>query len=200
MAKDILIVEDGLDERERLSKLFSDAGYGIVSCDSVAQAEDELQRGRFRLAILDIGLSDKSGSHLFNSMRRGESVSSVIILTGNPSVHLKERFMSEGALDYIVKGSPAAQNDKLLSRVKEVIGSSSTVNVEGIDLEQFLSRYVDGKSRDLFLDQDGLMPACSNCGSRSYVVSFSKSPQLPPEIQGQVMCANCAELMDPEVE
>src|SRR5437016_4051940 len=120
--KDILVVEDGRKERDRLQALFSGAGYSVVACESVGEAEKYLTQEGFRLAILDIGLSDKSGSYLFNTIKRGGRVSYIIIFTGNPSVHLKQRFIDEGAVDYIVKGSPQAKNDLLLNRITEIIG------------------------------------------------------------------------------
>ena len=63
---DILIVEDGKNERERLLNLFSERGYQVEAAETVSEAEGLLQSTSFRLAILDIGLSDKSGSHLFS--------------------------------------------------------------------------------------------------------------------------------------
>ncbi len=93
--KDILVVEDGVKERERLRNLFTKEGYKVSACESVGEAEEELKTQNFRLAILDIGLSDKSGSYLFNSIKRLNKVTYIIIFTGNPSVHLKQRFIYE---------------------------------------------------------------------------------------------------------
>ena len=77
--RDILIVEDGRHERERLESLFADAGYMVTACESVADAESALEQDQFRMAILDIGLNDKSGSYLFNSLKQDDSVSYIII-------------------------------------------------------------------------------------------------------------------------
>ena len=115
--KDILIVEDGLHERERLRKLFCEANFSVASAESVGEAEKLLSIEQFRLVILDIGLGDKSGSYLFQSIKRSGQVSFVVILTGNPSIHLKQRFLDEGAAAYIVKASAAAENEALLDRI-----------------------------------------------------------------------------------
>lgn len=198
--KDILIVEDGKAERERLQRLFKEGGYSVVACENVQEAEHSLTAELFRLAILDIGLSDKSGSYLFNTIKRGGRVPNIIIFTGNPSVHLKQRFMEEGAVDYIVKASPQAQNESFMARVKEIIGDGQPVACEGIDLESFLSRYVAASSRQLFLNMDNSVPGCKSCGSTNYQVVFSHHTQVPPEIVGQVVCAQCNKPMDPDVE
>ncbi len=197
--KDILIVEDGKQERERLQVLFADATYSVSACDSVGAAEEVLKHEEFRLAILDIGLNDKSGSLLFNTIRRGGRVSFIIIFTGNPSVHLKQRFIQEGAVDYIVKGSPQAQNEAFLSRVREVIGDPNPQKQDGLDLETFLDRYVVPTSRQLFLDADNSFPECRKCKACRYVVTFSHQAQLPPAVSGLVVCASCGNPMDPEV-
>lgn len=198
--KDILIVEDGRQERERLETLFVDAGYTVTACESVGDAESALEGDQFRMAILDIGLNDKSGSYLFNSLKQNDSVSYIIIFTGNPSVHLKQRFLDEGAIDYVVKASPQASNDQLLNRVQELLGETSSPG-EGaavLSLQEFLN-LVPEKSKQLFY-VDGDIPACTSCGANEYVVRFSHQPQMPPEVNGIVVCSGCGEAMDPEIK
>lgn len=197
--KDILIVEDGQQERERLEALFKKAGYTAIACNSVGDAENALTRDAVRLAILDIGLGDKSGSSLFNLLKRTGKAAYVIIFTGNPSVHLKQRFLEEGAADYIVKASPQAQNDTFMARVKELIGEPHIETVSGLDLEEFLSRFIPEASRQLFFDADNGFPECGGCKSRRYVVSFAHQAQMPPDVEGQVVCAQCGRVMDPEI-
>ncbi len=197
--RDILIVEDGKKDRERLEKVFTAEGYSVVACENVTDAEKHLEHDEFRLAILDIGLSDKSGSYLFGNIKRRGKVSYIIIFTGNPSVHLKQRFMDEGAVDYIVKGSPQAQNDQILARVKELLGSAEKRQHDGIDLEYFLNTHVAESSRKLFLGMDNCFPDCTKCGARKYVVTFTQKEQLPPDVTGLVVCAACGTAMDPTV-
>jgi len=198
--KDILIVEDGRQERERLEKLFSGAGYSVVASESVGEAERHLEKERFRLAILDIGLTDKSGSYLFHMIKKAGRAGDIIIFTGNPSVHLKQRFIEEGAVDYIVKATSEAQNETFLARIKEIIGEPHGVSCEGIELRTFLEKYIADTSRQLFLDMDNSFPKCAACGGQNYLVSFSHQTQMPPEIAGLVVCAACGKPMDPEIE
>lgn len=198
--KDILIVEDGKPERERLEKLFSSSGYSVSAFETVGEAEQCLRHEEFRLAVLDIGLADKSGSYLFSSIKRQKRVAFVVIFTGNPSVHLKQRFLEEGAVDYIVKGSPQAQNDAFVARVREIIGEAHMAQRSGIALEEFLAKYVLETSRQLFLDMQNAVPECAACGGRSYLVTFSHQAQVPPVIHGQVICAACGKQMDPEIK
>lgn len=197
--KDILIVEDGIKERERLKLLFVNAGYSVTACETVTEAEETLKNNSFRLAILDIGLSDKSGSYLFNTIKRISKVNFIIIFTGNPSVHLKQRFIDEGATDYIVKASAEAQNERFLGRVTEIIGKAEKENYEGIDLPEFLSKYVNSASKKLFYDSGDKLTNCKNCGSNEYKVIFNHKTQMPPDISGQVICVACKAVMDPDI-
>ncbi|MFM1849034.1 MAG: hypothetical protein RL417_2508 [Pseudomonadota bacterium] len=197
--KDILIVEDGSQERERLVKLFTSEGYSVHGCESVKDAEESLRNDSFRLAILDIGLNDKSGSFLFGVIKRSGRVPYVVIFTGNPSVHLKQRFMEEGAVDYIVKGSPQAQSESFLNRVREILGVGQGSRVEGAPLEDFLRAHIAEASRNLFLESDNSLPACAGCSSKNYVVTFARRPQVPPELIGDVLCAVCGAPMDPKI-
>lgn len=197
--RDILIVEDGQRERERLAQLFTAANYRVAACEGVAEAERELQSSPFRLAFLDIGLSDRSGSYLFNSIRRTGRVERIIIFTGNPSVHLKQRFLDEGATDYLVKGSPAAGDEQLLRRVQDLLGAPEARPRSGIELATFLSTYLTPQSARLFLDQNDNLPECGRCGASEYLVVFDHCPQMPPDLHGQVICKMCGQPMDPEV-
>ncbi len=196
---DILVVEDNEKERERLVRMCKQAHYSVLACASAAEAENALGVHTFRLAFLDIGLSDKSGSHVFSLARRSGKIAHVIIFTGNPSVHLKQRLLAEGAADYIIKGTPQARNEELLGRIRALIGESQEDVVEGIPLDQFLLRHIPEHSRGLFLSADNALPTCSTCGAAGYTVTFAQQAQLPPEVKGLVVCANCGHPFNPEV-
>lgn len=197
--RDIIIVEDGLHERERLQKVFSEAGFSVSTAESAKEAESLIERELFRLAVLDIGLGDKSGSHLFELIKRSNKISYVIILTGNPSTHLKQRFLDEGAVAYLVKGSQAASNNSLLDLVRSLLGSGEAKVTSGIPLSEFLNLYVDDSSRELFFDKEKQLAPCPHCKSKEYLVSFSHKTQLPPIVEGRVICAQCHKELDPQI-
>lgn len=196
---DILIVEDGLHERERLAKLFAGAHFTVSSAESVQEAERLLALESFRLTVLDIGLGDKSGSYLFEQLKRSNQVPYIVVLTGNPSVHLKQRFLDEGAAAYVVKASQAAENDSLLDLVRSLLGESEGDITQGIPLADFLRAYVNEASRELFLDEQGELAPCAHCGEREFTVSFGHRTQLPPMVEGRVICSRCRMEMDPKV-
>ena len=197
--RDILIVEDGLHERQRLEKLFRGARFSVYAAEDVQEAERLIKIEAFRLVILDIGLGDKSGSLLFEQLIRSNKSPFIIILTGNPSIHLKQRFLEQGAYAYIVKASPPAESEALLELVGSLLGKPRSDVLSGIPLKDFLQLYISPESKDLFLDQNHEIPACQGCGQRDYVVMFSHRAQIPPVVEGKVICAGCRRELDLEV-
>ena len=197
---DILIVEDRAQEREALVKCFSKEGFSVQSVRSAGEAEQCLLTEKFRLAVLDIGLGDRSGTHVFDVMIKESRVASIIILTGNPSVHLKQRFLERGADKYIVKGSREAASGALIQTAKSLLEESSVSLINGIDLKSFLLNHLPAESRSFFLDPLGDLPACSSCGENNYIVIFSHKIQLPPLIEGRAECEHCGTVLDPKLE
>lgn len=197
--RDILIVEDGLHERQRLEKLFRAAGFSVHAAEDVQEAERLIKIESFRLVVLDIGLGDKSGSLLFDQLIRSGQPPFIVILTGNPSIHLKQRFLDQGAYAYIVKASPAAESEALLDLIASLLGTPRSDALTGIPLKDFLQLYIAPASRDLFLDQNRDIPPCQGCGQREYLVTFYHRAQIPPLVEGKVICAGCRRELDLEV-
>lgn len=197
--EDVLIVEDGQAERERLRDLFNSAGYRVIACSTVSEAEKVLEAAEFKIAFFDIGLNDRSGSYLFSSVKKSGRIANIIIYTGNPSGHLRQRFQREGASDYIVKGSSQATSERLLERVSELIGEPQESCFSGVELTKFLKEHIPAKSWLMFFDSDSKVPPCGKCGAKEYLVTFAQQPQVPPQINGLVICSLCGQPMDPEV-
>lgn len=128
--QDILIVEDSPIERNRLEGLFCGAGFSVSAAESVQEAEALLESSQFRLAVLDVGLGDKSGSYLFESLVRSGEISFIVIFTGNPSVHLKQRFLDAGAVSYVAKASTAASSENFLHLVYSLLGAPAVAERE----------------------------------------------------------------------
>jgi DNA-binding NtrC family response regulator len=198
---DILIVEDGVIERERLQNLFSSAGYSVRTADNFDSADRLLSVEACRLCILDIGLSDRSGSLLFEKFNSLKQRPIVIVLTGNPSVHLKRSLIEQGASDFIVKASPQAENDRLLENVRSKLGDPrpQATSKSAIALPDFIKNFVMEKSKELFLNSNLEVAECISCGGTNIEVTFSHKLQVPPVVEGLIRCSDCGAVYDPEV-
>ena len=199
--KDILIVEDGKQEQMRLLQLATDSQYTASAVGGVEQALEEIRNQRYRLVVLDLGLEDQSGLHLFRTLQELPQVPQVLVLTGNPSTHLKQRFLDEGAVGYIYKGSQAASNESLAEIFNSVLSNAVDEQVptyRELSLTEFLRDFVTPASKELFFQQGDELPKCS-CGGSDYRIIFSHRTQLPPLIEGQVCCVECGALLDVEL-
>jgi len=125
---DILVIEDRKIEREHLVSIFKKKGYSIKSADSIKSAKTLLEKSLYRLALIDLGLADGAGSPVFEMVNESEKVDYILILTGNPSPHLKQRFLDQGAAGYIVKGTKDASSDSLKQQVESILGGPINKN------------------------------------------------------------------------
>lgn len=199
--KDILIVEDGKQEQLRLLRLAAAANYSAKAVGGVEEATKEINNERYRLIILDLGLEDQSGLHLFRRLQELSHPPQVIVLTGNPSTHLKQRFLDEGVIAYLYKGTQAASNDSISEILLSVLSDEATasdISYREMGLTEFLRDFVTAASRELFYQQGSVLPKCQ-CGASEYKVVFSHCTQLPPVIEGQVCCVECGSLLDVEL-
>lgn len=102
-ASKLLVVEDeknvGLTLVERLKK----ENFQVTWATTAAQALAEVDREKFDLALLDVGLPDGSGFSVADHLRTVQPQTAIIFLTafGNPEDRV--RGLELGAEDYVVK-------------------------------------------------------------------------------------------------
>jgi DNA-binding response OmpR family regulator len=158
----ILVVEDernvGLTLVERLRK----EGMEVAWSRTGAEAEIEIGRRRFDLALLDVGLPDKTGFEVATVLRSKEPSTAIIFLTafGNPEDRI--RGLELGAEDYVVK--PFHLRELLLRiqnglrRANHLSRGSSRVTIgrATVDFSRFEAT-VDGKAQSLTHKESALL-------------------------------------------
>ena len=82
--KSILVVEDVPDERNFLTTLLEDAGYGVTEAADGEEAIAKIEASRPDLITLDITMPEKSGVAVYRRIKEEESLKDipVIIVTG----------------------------------------------------------------------------------------------------------------------
>jgi CheY-like chemotaxis protein len=65
----VLVVDDDADNREMLAMVLQHSGAVVATADSAAEALRVLERERFQVLILDIGLPDEDGYGLLRKVR-----------------------------------------------------------------------------------------------------------------------------------
>jgi len=106
----VLVIEDQPNWREVLSSLLEDE-YEVTSAGSYIEAVRAILKRKtpFALALIDIRLDDRDsqneeGLKLFRKLRELSVPTSVIIVTGYPTIRTTKEALKElGALDYILK-------------------------------------------------------------------------------------------------
>ncbi len=112
----LLIAEDEAPIANLLRTALTDAGYACVTAADGVAAADELERGSFDLAVLDIMLPGADGYELLDYCKALDVP--VIFLTAKGALADRVRGLRLGAEDYIVKPFELME---LLARVESVL-------------------------------------------------------------------------------
>lgn len=101
----ILVVEDSLPDIVLIRKLFkriSDQIQTIVA-ERVADAEQELLRGKFDAVVSDLSLPDCQGVETVQRLHKAGGNTPLIVLTMTDDEKLGSELIAHGAADYLVK-------------------------------------------------------------------------------------------------
>ncbi|MDR0875358.1 MAG: response regulator transcription factor [Clostridiales Family XIII bacterium] len=99
----ILCVEDERSVLENNRKAFADAGYGVLTAETLAQARQRLSEQTPDGIVLDIMLPDGLGLELLTELREQGSKIPVILLTAWDKPYDVARGLRAGANDYLSK-------------------------------------------------------------------------------------------------
>ena len=102
--KKILVVDDYLPTRRLiLDALDQYSQYEVHEAENGEKALELFQKENYDLVISDIMMPGMSGMDLLNRIREKNSSSSVIMITGNPTVDLTVTAIKKGAVDFLTK-------------------------------------------------------------------------------------------------
>ena len=100
----LLVVEDDPTLRGGLGRLLDRWGYAVEMAGAAAEALAWLERERFDLVLLDLGLPDGDGLAVCRQLRRlGSHQPMVLMLTARDSARHNVEGFDSGADDYVVK-------------------------------------------------------------------------------------------------
>jgi DNA-binding response OmpR family regulator len=114
----LLLVEDDPMVGQLLETALREAGYAVELCEDAECASLAMRAQSFSAVVLDIGLPDKSGLDLLQSMRRARSEVPVLILSARIAPPDRVLGLDLGADDYMVKPFDL---DELLARLRSII-------------------------------------------------------------------------------
>lgn len=99
----LLMVEDDANVAVTLGDRLRASGFAVTHAASVADALDILQRRRFDLALLDVGLPDGKGFDIARRLRETSPATSIVFLTAYGTPEDRIHGLELGADDYVTK-------------------------------------------------------------------------------------------------
>lgn len=154
--KRILIAEDATRIASFISKGLTAKGYLVSHVADGAEVTPTLNKGKFDLLVLDIGLPNKDGLEILEELRGTGNEIPVIVLTARDSIDATLASFQGGADDFMPK---PFSFDELVARIERRIrkGSSNTslapdssLSIGSVTLD-LLSRQVSSGSKEFEL-------------------------------------------------
>ena len=121
MNKSLLVVDDDLPFRERLSRSMEKKGFEVDSADSFASAVEIIEKQNYDYAIVDMRLTDDSGLELIKKMQIKSPGTKSLLLTGYGNIATAVAAIKSGAIDYLPKPAEVDQIYDALTNSKEVL-------------------------------------------------------------------------------
>lgn len=115
----LLIVDDDLHLRERLSRTMARKGFEVTSADSISQTRLCLRQHSFDYAILDLKLGDGYGLDLVEDIKASNPTIRIIILTGYGNIATAVAAIKHGAVDYLPKPADADEIERALKNMTD---------------------------------------------------------------------------------
>ena len=121
MNKSLLVVDDDLPFRERLSRSMEKKGFEVDSADSFSSAVEIIEKQKFDYAIVDMRLTDGSGLELIKKLQIKSPGTKSLLLTGYGNIATAVAAIKTGAIDYLPKPAEVDQIYDALTNSKEVL-------------------------------------------------------------------------------
>jgi DNA-binding response OmpR family regulator len=114
----ILVIEDDILVRRVITDLLKNKEYDVDSAESGEDGIALVKKSSYDAILLDINLPGIDGIETLRRIKTAKPDSSVIMLTGDPTLETIKDAMKIGAVDYLAK---TTDPDKLNSVIKKAI-------------------------------------------------------------------------------
>ena len=121
MNMSLLVVDDDLPFRERLSRSMEKKGFNVESAESFTLASQIIETKHYDYAIVDMRLSDGSGLELIKIIQSKSPGTKSLLLTGYGNIATAVAAIKSGAIDYLPKPAEIDQIYDALTNSKEVL-------------------------------------------------------------------------------
>jgi two-component system response regulator RegA len=105
--RSLLVLDDDLALRTRLSRALEQRGFDVRMAAGVAEALELVKASAPAFAVLDMRLDDGTGLKVVQAIRDARPDSRVIMLTGYGNIATAVAAVKAGAVDYLAKPADA---------------------------------------------------------------------------------------------
>ena len=121
MNKFLLIVDDDLPFRDRLSKSMEKKGFNVESYSDYKSTTNGIKEKNFDYAIVDMRLEDGSGLELIKLIKSANPSTRSLLLTGYGNIATAVAAIKSGAIDYLPKPAEINQIYEALTTSKDIL-------------------------------------------------------------------------------
>tara|TARA_A100001015_G_scaffold272479_1_gene327083 strand:- start:1055 stop:1582 length:528 start_codon:yes stop_codon:yes gene_type:complete len=121
MIRKLLIVDDDLPFRERLSRSLEKKGFNVQSSPSFNESIKMVNESSFDFAVVDMRLEDGSGLELVKQIQKISPQTKSLLLTGYGNIATAVAAIKSGAIDYLPKPAEIDQIYDALTNSKEIL-------------------------------------------------------------------------------
>ena len=117
----LLIVDDDLPFRERLSRSMEKKGFDVVSSPNFKESVTKVNETKFDFAVVDMRLEDGSGLELVKEIQKISPETKSLLLTGYGNIATAVAAIKSGAIDYLPKPAEIDQIYDALTNSEETL-------------------------------------------------------------------------------
>ena len=121
MSKNLLIVDDDLPFRDRLSKSMMKKGFFVEAFSNTKSTTERIKEKKFDFAIVDMRLEDGSGLELIKLIKSLNPSTRSLLLTGYGNIATAVAAIKSGAIDYLPKPAEIDQIYEALISSKDIL-------------------------------------------------------------------------------
>ena len=121
MKKDLLIVDDDLPFRERLSKSMEKKGFNVESFSDSKSTSMRIKEKNFDYAIVDMRLNDGPGLELIKQIKSLSPNTRSLLLTGYGNIATAVAAIKSGAIDHLPKPAEIDQIYEALTSSQQIL-------------------------------------------------------------------------------
>ncbi|MGO8766840.1 MAG: sigma-54-dependent transcriptional regulator [Limisphaerales bacterium] len=137
----IIVLEDDEIVRRNLETQLRNRRYDVAAAETIAEAQDYLNRDNFDMIFLDVRLPDGDGTELLKSLQLRPQKPLTVVMSGFGTVESAVDCMKNGAFDYMIKPFSAEQLGVTLRKAEEF--------TQLVRVNRFLTQENDDASSEL---------------------------------------------------